>query len=508
MEYDLNKTSFTVCETPLDTVAEQSVDVDLSLPDYCPDIERVLRCSMTPMIYNTAYSGGQITVDGSVRLWVMYVDSVRGNIRSYEHTEPFSATFATGELPENRTVDIDTKVEYLNCRVRTPRKLSLHGAFSLYLRVCAPNEYRLAQTNDDDDLQLRIMPVTLSELSCLCSEAFSYAEDIALSDRPSIESMLSHEVAVHITDLRSVSGKIHLSAEGELRLMYLSDLENGTLEQMSYTFPISRVIDCDGVEDGTTLIPTLKVMSYDLRAGSDAVSEGALLSLDMRLCFSAQGYEERQLSYITDAFSVSDNVKVGYDRFRCLSDVSVNTYRHVERAVLSAGDDTVARVIRVSADQPSLSYSPSSDRLTLTVKVNLCMLLSDTGDKPFYVERAVEYSTLVDIGAACSVLDARAYIESLSFRIVDEHSVEVRLDTAFTVSSCCERTLDLLSTVETIDDSPLERDDSSLILYYADGGESVWDISKRYLTRPDALIYENGIEGESVPSPMMLLIPM
>ena len=51
-----------------------------------------------------------------------------------------------------------------------------------------------------------------------------------------------------------------------------------------------------------------------------AAIEGALLSLDMRLCFSAQGDEERQLSYITDAFSVSDKVKVGYDRFRCLSD--------------------------------------------------------------------------------------------------------------------------------------------------------------------------------------------
>ena len=34
----------------LDTVAEQLADVDLTLPDYCPDIEKILKCTLVPKI--------------------------------------------------------------------------------------------------------------------------------------------------------------------------------------------------------------------------------------------------------------------------------------------------------------------------------------------------------------------------------------------------------------------------------------------------------------------------
>ena len=34
----------------LDTVAEQLADVDLTLPDYCPNIEKILTCSLVPKI--------------------------------------------------------------------------------------------------------------------------------------------------------------------------------------------------------------------------------------------------------------------------------------------------------------------------------------------------------------------------------------------------------------------------------------------------------------------------
>ena len=44
MELKLQKQPVAVCELLLDTVAEYPIECDLLLPDYCPDIVRVLCC--------------------------------------------------------------------------------------------------------------------------------------------------------------------------------------------------------------------------------------------------------------------------------------------------------------------------------------------------------------------------------------------------------------------------------------------------------------------------------
>ena len=42
MEFNQENRSFCTPSAVLDTVAEQLADVDLTLPDYCPDIEIIL----------------------------------------------------------------------------------------------------------------------------------------------------------------------------------------------------------------------------------------------------------------------------------------------------------------------------------------------------------------------------------------------------------------------------------------------------------------------------------
>lgn len=52
---------------------EQSVDSDLTLPDYCPDILRILKCTVTPRVTGSQVSGERITVDGTVLVRLIYV---------------------------------------------------------------------------------------------------------------------------------------------------------------------------------------------------------------------------------------------------------------------------------------------------------------------------------------------------------------------------------------------------------------------------------------------------
>ena len=74
MEYRVMKGEIPVCETILDTSAEQPIDLDFSLPDYCPDIQKILKCQIYPTITEQTISD-RLDVEGEVLVKLLYLDS-------------------------------------------------------------------------------------------------------------------------------------------------------------------------------------------------------------------------------------------------------------------------------------------------------------------------------------------------------------------------------------------------------------------------------------------------
>ena len=94
MELNQENRSFCTPSAVLDTVAEQLADVDLTLPDYCPDIEKILKCTLTPKIQSRTLSGGQLQIDGFCTVNVMYVESIKKSVRCCEQSVNFSQNFS------------------------------------------------------------------------------------------------------------------------------------------------------------------------------------------------------------------------------------------------------------------------------------------------------------------------------------------------------------------------------------------------------------------------------
>ena len=116
MEFNQENRSFCTPSAVLDTVAEQLADVDLTLPDYCPDIEKILKCTLTPKIQSRTLSGGQLQIDGFCTVNVMYVESIKKSVRCCEQSVNFSQNFSVKDAPDNPVIITKTKPEYINCR--------------------------------------------------------------------------------------------------------------------------------------------------------------------------------------------------------------------------------------------------------------------------------------------------------------------------------------------------------------------------------------------------------
>ena len=101
----------------------------------------------------------------------------------------------------------------------------------------------------------------------------------------------------------------------------------------------------------------------------------------------------------------------------------------------------------------------------------------------------------------------KAAVDSLSYRLTDSRRLELRTELCYHLTLCCRRSCSAVKAVSADKDAAVREKDGSVILYYTDKGERVWDISKRFSSRPSDIIAENALEGDTVAEGVMLLIP-
>ena len=63
MDFKLNRENLTCSAVILDTDVTQAAEYDFILPDYCPDIFRVLRCCIIPGLVSTGINGNRLTFE-------------------------------------------------------------------------------------------------------------------------------------------------------------------------------------------------------------------------------------------------------------------------------------------------------------------------------------------------------------------------------------------------------------------------------------------------------------
>ena len=73
MEFNLLKDSVNLCETIFGGSGECAVDCDITLPEYLPDMVRILKCSCIPSIQSHRVNGDRLTVECECKVRTLYI---------------------------------------------------------------------------------------------------------------------------------------------------------------------------------------------------------------------------------------------------------------------------------------------------------------------------------------------------------------------------------------------------------------------------------------------------
>ena len=138
MELNILKQDLSINNKIFTQTAEQSIDLDFSLPEYYPRINKVLKCIAKPRISASTINGQILSVEGNISIVLLYITDTT-EICSFEYMMPFSRSFEFEGDAKDCLPDCSVREEYVNCRLLDEKSVVCyayrHDA-GLYAGIC------------------------------------------------------------------------------------------------------------------------------------------------------------------------------------------------------------------------------------------------------------------------------------------------------------------------------------------------------------------------------------
>ena len=117
MELELKKTCLDAYETSAELTLTQEETAETIVPDYCPDIARIIETTGRVFLHSRELRDGRGTVSGTVRVTVLYTPEGEGGIRTLEFAMPFTAESDGRGLADCAVLLAETETEFLETRM-------------------------------------------------------------------------------------------------------------------------------------------------------------------------------------------------------------------------------------------------------------------------------------------------------------------------------------------------------------------------------------------------------
>ena len=499
----------TTDEVVYEGLAEQGVELDYLLPDYCPDIFRIIRCCLIPKVLSYNISGdSKLDINGMVLIKVLYTAEGSDAIHCIDQRYTYTKTIDMGRKVISPTITISTKSDYCNCRAVSSRRIDVRGAVSCNIRAVCSAEYSLPSLSEH--LQVKAQEYTCCAGTLNAEKLITLREDID-TGASGISFIIHTDCSPKITDMRIIADKAVIKGEVTVNALYgLNDKENSgctETEKMTAEIPVSVILDIPGITDEHRCTPRLWVMDCELTPSADS----SIISCELKLQCTARAHSEQSVIIPTDVYSTAYESDFSTARIKLCTEPSPIAKQFNIKSKMSSNDGEVGSVWDCKSEVYGLSCRTKDGVPTLSGQVYCTTYGKTTDGVPFFTEKNESFEQPLSTASCCDELfiEITSVTTDTSYSINSDGMIDVSILVDFNGSAQKITTIDAVDSVSLYEDRPKEQDsDYALRIFYAnDKPLDCWSVAKKYNTTVGAVMRENGIEDENATLSGMIIIP-
>ena len=505
MELELKKDCFDAFDLGGEQVLSQEISTETIVPDYCPDIARIIAAEGTVFLHDRLVRDGHMEVSGTVRVSVLYTPDGESGIRALSLAMPFSAD------AEDREgcilLSAEAELESLESRMLNPRKIFTHCRIILRLTgyrktpLCCAADIGAEGELGLQRLQEQRHVVLLSRIA---EKDFTFSGELQIpSGKEGAADILSSHTTALVTECRLVGSKVIVKG-----VLQASALYRGLSGQCGYVegeLPFSQILEAEGAEENGDVAVLLQISGADIQPGSDG--DDRQIQMSVYLHALALLRREQVLTLLSDLYSTTYELTYEAEPVQLVEHRDTFVRRQAVREVLETGV-TAEELLSVSAVCGSVSVLREGDSSVLRSGVLVRVLYLDEGGSPLMAERRLEVSCQADIPEGCTV-SARAICSDGVQGSLGERGIEVRFAVEFHAETIQRRKRVCLVSAKMDVEKPKDLSAApSLVLRSLGREETLWMLAKQYSTTIADILAANGLKDEAdAPKEKLLLIP-
>ena len=497
---ELKKAGIDAYETSGEVTLAQEETAETIVPDYCPDVARVIESDGTVYLHNR--DNGELA--GTVRVTVLYTPEGESGIRSLEFSMPFNVDSGNPALSGCQAVAAEAEPEFLETRMLNPRKLFTHC--KIVIRLTGYRKAPLSFSTDVEDgesvekrreKQHAVVPVRIAERD------FTFTDEWNISPgRPGAAELLSSRVQPTVNETRVIGSKLILKGIFTLSLLY--NTEEGTCCSASGELPFSQIMDVEGAPEDAIVSAQVRLTGEDIQIdGGDP--EGRQIGVALYLHAFAIVRQERELELLTDLYSTACEVRLESAPLDIAALYDRQTRRQIVRETLETGA-VADSILSLRVDCGTVSANREGEGIVLRTVADIRVLYRDEGGVPLVAQRRVDVSCETDFPEG---VQARAVCPEEPQGSVGERGIEVRFPVDFQIEAVTVVRKAGITSAELDTSAPKDTAAApSLVLRRMGRDETAWDLAKRCNSTIAGILEANRLaEEEDIPRETLILIP-
>lgn len=508
MEMTVTKEKINTRRELLNKNFEQPIEMNIILPEYYPEIEKILSCKAEAFIASKSMEGNALLINGTSNAILIYQDA-DGNLNSFTAAAPFTKKIELNLAELSFMITAKPAVAYFNYKATSPKKVDVRGAINITLEIAANDAAEIVDRVKDGAVE--------SEQQCMQGNRFfgSVEQNVFIeeeltvaNERQPVKCILKTVKTCRVESCKVISNKVIVKGTLSCRVIYCNTANE--IEELQAEIPFNQIMDFDGLDENCTCIADISLCGFDIATKTNYEGEIRTLILTATACICAEAYANSEMHFLSDAYSTRFETNLNKKEI----DVQELTYQTEEtfackrtieypeeiQQIENCWGEVLNTMVRIEDGQAQISGS-----------ILVCALVRDSNRQCKIIERTIDYEWAkaleVENAENCSV-KCEAMVSAMRCNLGGD-GIEVHVELKMLCRVFTEKRVECIEALELCEDKPIKNTESiGAVLYFAKCGDHVWDIAKEHHTAKDLIMEYNHLEEDVIRENTALLLPI
>ena len=479
---------------------EQPLETDILLPDYYPEISKILDCSVTLSVEAVTMTADKISISGEAAVSLMYM-SAENELRIYETVTKYTKLIAGGSFEQDDICLVDQTVGALNYKAVSPRKMELRGAAAVKVSVFRKTETECLCDVSDKHLQVRNRSSETFQLHAFSVNKLEISDEITLPTAGNaINAVFNAHTIISLKETKTVSNKLMLNGAAEVRFLCISG-DNTVTGKNTINLSFSKIIDVNGVQENDFCYISVRNVNTRIDFNNTTDSKAsATIEADLVVISGCKVNAE----YVDDIYAVHGEVKATRKNIPLYTDVEEKTVFPQFEGELQTYDMTAGDIVDTSVENITCGISYVGGQIDVSGSFRLKVLIKSDEKQYSCISSNCLFSRQFE-QKECGWLCAASIVpETVSVEFCEESMLRYHGNLCLHMLQFAGMETEIVSDAVFEIDNTVE-DREKIVLYYGMKGENLWTIAKENKTPVKAMCEMNTLETDVLPEDRLLV---